>query len=237
VKKSIGILGGMGPLATVKAYELFIRLTKAECDNDHIPILVFGDSTIPDRTGAICDGCESPAPTVKKDLAIIDELGIDLVFIPCNTCHYYYDELQEGTKAEIVNMIRVTADYVQDNYKEMDCYVLGTKGTVEGKIYDRYLESSGNFRTLSAEEQETVMNSIYSIKERGPDHENVGNMVNMIRQKTSDRESVFILGCTELSVIKEELEAALPKAHFVDAMEVTVREIIKKLGYEVIGDR
>ena len=227
----------MGPLATVKAYELFIRLTKAECDNDHIPILVLGDSTIPDRTGAICNGCESPAPTVKKDLAIIDQLGIDLVFIPCNTCHYYYDELQESTKAEIVNMIQTTADYVLNRYKDTDCYVLGTKGTIEGKIYDRYLEGSGHFRILSAEEQETVMNSIYSIKEHGPDDENIGNLVSMIGQKTADRDGVFILGCTELSVIKDELEAALPKAHFVDAMEVTVREIIKKLGYEVIGDR
>lgn len=223
----------MGPLATVKAFELFITHTKAECDNDHIPILVFGDSSVPDRTCAIMRKGPSPVPELLENIRLIEKIGVEEVFIPCNTCHYFFDELQNNTSLHLINMVKETTQYIRKKYPQRECYVLGTDGTVNGKVYERYSDSQFKYQPLCREEQTSVMNVIYQIKNSGISDDVIDIMYRLIKKKNSNNNSVFILGCTELSVIKENLQKLLPEAVFVDAMEVAVCSVIKKMKYEI----
>ena len=229
----LAILGSMGPLATAKAFELFITHTKAACDGDHIPIMVFGDSSVPDRTCAIQGKGPSPVPTLVENLKLIESIGIQDVFIPCNTCHYYFDELQQSTSLHIINMVETTARYVQTKYPGTACYVLGTDGTVGGRVYERYFGADTDFRRFTPEEQAVVMNAIYGIKNRGVSDGIVASVSRLLADKTQAGGAVFILGCTELSVIKEQLQRLLPNAFLVDAMEVAVCATIQDLNYEI----
>ncbi len=229
----LAILGSMGPLATAKAFELFITHTKAACDGDHIPIMVFGDSSVPDRTCAILGKGPSPVPTLTENLKLIESVGIKDVFIPCNTCHYYFDELQQSTSLHLINMVELTARYVQKKYPGTACYVLGTDGTVDGKVYERYFGADTNYCRFTPDEQAVVMNAIYGIKNHGIGFDVVDGVCRLLNEKTKAGSAVFILGCTELSVIKEQIQHLLPNAFLVDAMEVAVCATIQELHYEI----
>ncbi len=229
----LAIVGSMGPLATAKAFESFITHTEAECDNDHIPILVFGDSSVPDRTCAILGKGPSPVPNLIENFRLIEKIGIKEVFIPCNTCHYFFDELQNNTSLHLINMVEETTQYIRNKYPQTECYVLGTDGTIFGRVYERYFNYQKTYHQFSREEQAVVMNAIYTIKNNGISDEIINSIYNLLKKKTEESNAVFIIGCTELSIIKERLQSLMPKAFLVDAMEVAVCATIRKLKYEI----
>ena len=96
-KKTIGILGGMGPEATVNLFNLIVSLTKAEKDNEHIPIIIINNPKIPDRTDAIINDRESPLPSLIKAAQKLEKVGADFIVMPCITAHYYYHLLYHRT--------------------------------------------------------------------------------------------------------------------------------------------
>ena len=88
-KKTIGILGGMGPLATADLFEKITLLTKAETDRDHIRVYIDSNTNIPDRTAAILNGGADPVPEMADALKHLEQCGADCVIMPCNTAHYF----------------------------------------------------------------------------------------------------------------------------------------------------
>ena len=101
----IGILGGMGPEATVDLFREITRLTPAEKDQDHVPVLVYSNSKIPDRTTAMLEGGEDPMPALIESARVLERAGAGVLVIPCNTAHYYLPELQKKVGIPILNMI------------------------------------------------------------------------------------------------------------------------------------
>ncbi len=94
-EKIIGILGGMGPAATLALYERIIALTPAQCDQDHLRVIIDSNPKIPDRTAAILGNGESPLPAMAESAKTLERAGADFIVIPCNTAHYWLDELQK----------------------------------------------------------------------------------------------------------------------------------------------
>ena len=95
----LGVIGGMGPLATVKFYDKVVLNTDAHNDNEHIDLVVLNHSTMPDRTRCIIEKKDLEfLNVIKKDLEILDNIGVDVVAIPCNTSHYFYDEFKKTLK-------------------------------------------------------------------------------------------------------------------------------------------
>ncbi|MBR5491436.1 MAG: amino acid racemase, partial [Oscillospiraceae bacterium] len=106
--KKLGILGGMGPLATCDLFKKVVENTVAGCDNEHIHIIIDNNSSIPDRTAAILRGGADPLPQMKASLQRLTEAGADVVIMGCNTAHYFYDALGEDCKVERLNMLYET---------------------------------------------------------------------------------------------------------------------------------
>ena len=94
MKKTIGILGGMGPLATADLFRKITMLTKAGCDNDHVRVYIDSNSAIPDRTAAILSGGKDPVPEMSSALRHLEACGADCIIMPCNTAHYFLPQLQ-----------------------------------------------------------------------------------------------------------------------------------------------
>ena len=195
----LGVIGGMGPLATVKFYDKIVLNTEAHNDNEHIDLIVLNHSTMPDRTRCIIENKDTEfLNEIKKDLEILDKIGVDVVAIPCNTSHYFYDEFKNFVNLRIINMIEETIlEIKRRGIKKVS--VFGTLGTLNSKVYNKYAEKNGiEVKELSVEDKKSVMDIIYKIKETN-NLENKGFIE--ILNKYCDEETVGIIACTELSLL------------------------------------
>ena len=222
----LGVIGGMGPLATVKFYDKVVLNTDAHNDNEHIDLVVLNHSTMPDRTRCIIEKKDLEfLNVIKKDLEILDNIGVDVVAIPCNTSHYFYDEFSKYTNLKIINMIEETIlEIKRRGVKQVA--VFGTIGTLNSKGYDKYAQKYGiEVKELSAEDKNSVMDIIYKIKE-------TNNLENKefieILNKYCDKDTIGIIACTELSLLD-----ICKSINTIDALDVLVNKSIELSGAKI----
>ena len=132
--KMLGILGGLGPMATVYFYELVTRHTKAACDQDHIHILIDNNTNIPDRTAALLSGGESPVPELQKSAARLTAMGAEGLMMPCNTAHCFHGDVQAVSEVPVLHMIELTREALEQ--RGVTCAgLLATNGTIQTGVY------------------------------------------------------------------------------------------------------
>jgi aspartate racemase len=222
----LGVIGGMGPLATVKFYDKVVLNTDAHNDNEHIDLVVLNHSTMPDRTRCIIEKKDLEfLNVIKKDLEILDNIGVDVVAIPCNTSHYFYDGFSKYTNLKIINMIEETIlEIKRRGVKQVA--VFGTIGTLNSKVYDKYAQKYGiEVKELSDEDKNSVMDIIYKIKE-------TNNLENKefieILNKYCDKDTIGIIACTELSLLD-----ICKSINTIDALDVLVNKSIELSGAKI----
>ena len=231
-KPILGVLGGLGPMASAYFYELIIAHTEASCDQDHIDIIINSHATTPDRTAFIMGRSkEDPLSVMVEDLAKMKTYGASLVAIPCNTAHYFYDKLKASTDLPILNIMEETAQRLSAlGVKKAG--ILATDGTVMTGTYDRYLAAHG-IDCLRPDEagQKTVMRIIYDQIKNGkaPDTNAFLSVAEELRARGAD---ALILGCTELSLIKKYI--CLPP-YFIDSLDVLADSTIRACGKTPVG--
>ena len=228
-KKSIGILGGMGPLATADLFRKIVTLTDAARDNDHIRIYIDDNATIPDRTAAILEGGPSPLPAMTDSLRKLESCGADCLVMPCNTAHYFLPQLQSLTKVPFLSMLQATAAACRDQFPDAVAGVLATRGTLKAGLYQQALEDAGvPFLIPEEEEQDALMRVIYDGVKAGKGPEVYGADMNAVVEALGRRGAgYFILGCTELSVYRS-LHSLPP--YYIDAMEILAEQAILRCG-------
>ena len=232
MKKTIGILGGMGPLATADLFRKIVMLTKATCDNEHIRIYVDSNAAIPDRTEAILHGGKSPVEEMRSALRNLESCGADCIIMPCNTAHCFLPELQRMTEIPFLDMTEITAECCAERFPGKCAAILATDGTIQTGIYDRAMEHRGvRWIHPNTEEQKTVMHLVYDVVKAGrpilPEQERWQDLLDSLRDRGAD---YFVLGCTELPVLAETLTVEGP---FVDPTEELARAAIRFCGYEL----
>ena len=161
-KKTLGIVGGVGPLATMFIGEMIVRRTKAAKDQDHVNSIITNNTRIPDRTAFIMGRSEdNPVPVMIDDMAKLSSIGAEIIIIPCNTAHTFYDELEMGSPVPVIHMIRETMKRAAQQ-GAVKVGVLATTGTVTSKVYQQAANEYGLEPVLpSPEIQEKVMSIIY----------------------------------------------------------------------------
>ena len=141
-RKVIGIIGGMGPMATADLFTKIIENTAAKTDQEHLHVLIDNNTDIPDRTACILAGSDAPlAPMVESARRLVDQ-GADVLIIPCNTAHYFHQGVQAAVDVPVLNMPQISARYCAD--RGLGCVgLLSTSGTVRARIYEPYFEALG----------------------------------------------------------------------------------------------
>ena len=233
MKKSIGILGGMGPLATADLLRKIVLLTKAEKDGDHIRIYIDDNPNIPDRTAAILSGGESPLPQMRASLNKLSFCGADCIILPCNTAHYFLPQLQSETDIPFISMLDATARACAARYPGKCAAVLATKGTLATGLYANALSvQSVEYLIPNEAEQDVLMHVIYDVikasKPFTPEKTAWKALLDGLRARGAD---YFILGCTELPIAAAE--AGTDDA-FIDPTEELAKAAIRFCGYEVV---
>ena len=230
--KILGVLGGMGPLATQLFYRQVIERTEASRDQDHVDMILFNHASMPDRTEAILAGkTEVLFAALAEDAKRLERYGAAAIAIPCNTSHYFADRLQREVSIPIINMIREAAKAVAESGKPVDCVgILATDGTIESGLYQKACEAYGLKPVVPTEKtQALVMKIIYEgIKAGKPVDYN--DFIRIEGELSANGCQAAILACTELSCFKETYR--LPD-YYIDAMEVLAERSIEACGKRV----
>ena len=197
-KKAIGIIGGMGPLATADLFEKIVLHTRASCDQDHLRVLIDNNTNIPDRTEAVLHGGADPAPELIRSARGLERQGAELLMMACNTAHCFYEAVQSAVSVPVLDMIRLTARALEERGIRT-AGLLATDGTVETGIYQRRFEGTG-IRLLTPDPagQRAVMDMAYRGVKAGRRDYDTGDARRAMEDLLRRGAEILILGCTEL---------------------------------------
>ncbi|MDM5250352.1 amino acid racemase [Lysinibacillus sp. G4S2] len=231
-KQTLGIIGGVGPLATMFIGEMIVRRTKATKDQEHLHTIIDNDTNIPDRTAFILDNTkENPVPVIVADAKKLASVGADVIAIPCNTAHTFYDDIVEGSPVPVLHMIRETAKRAYDLGAER-VGILATTGTLTSRMYQDALEEFGIKPVVPDDSmKEKVMSIIYDYVKAGKDvsQEDWQPIEEAMLVLNCDR---IVLGCTELSIVNRDLKLS---DKYIDSLIVLAERAILACGYEIVG--
>ena len=206
---SLGVIGGLGPMATAYLLELITDMTDARTDQEHLDAIIFNRPSVPDRTAYILDHTKpSPVPPMIDIAQKLEALGVCALATPCVTAHSFHDELQSSVHIPFI-------------------HIMATTGTVHMGLFQTALTDAGLSYVLPNDEmQQNVMSLIY-------DCVKAGEPADMVKFRAvsdalrADGCDAIILGCTEISIIKRDNELG---PGYLDALEVLARACILACG-------
>ncbi len=220
----LGILGGMGPLATVDFMQKMIALSQAATDQDHIPMLVHNVPQIPDRSACILQGGEDPFPTLLQGLKRLENAGAQCVVIPCNTAHYWFEALKEQASVPMISIVDVVCNELARR-GILNAGLMATNATVAAEIYKNRIHAMGG-QCLVPDDlgQQQVMTAIYDIK-AGRLEQGAQGMEMLFDALISEGAEAVILGCTEIPIGLASVARQKPEL-CVDATELLARACV-----------
>ena len=198
----LGVLGGMGPQATNTFYQYVIDRTDASCDQEHVNALILSDSEMPDRTAAILGSEEARQKVFSRLLAdarLLENAGCTAIAVPCNTSHFFLDEVQQNISIPIIHMIRETAKTLAKQGLRRPG-ILATDGTIQTSLYQKEFAAFGIEAVVpSPTAQDMVMSLIYDDIKAGRDGD-PQKFAAIHRDLQAQGCDCGVLACTELSV-------------------------------------
>lgn len=202
----LGIMGGMGPAATCDLYKKITEYTHACKDQEHIHIVIDSNVQIPDRTDYICGKGEDPRSEMIRSVIKLEMMGADYIVIACNTAHYFYDDIKKYTKANLLHMIRETAEFLKRTSPENKNFLLlSTEGTYASGVYKKaFIDYDLNLIEPTEKDKQTVMSWIYKVKS-GIFDVSRSEFDNFVCRYSKDKKIKVILGCTELPLLVESI--------------------------------
>ena len=226
----LGIIGGMGPMASAYFQELLVRMTDVRTDQEHLPTILLNVPTIPDRTAFILRRSEnSPVPVLREAAGTMEALGASCIAVTCVTSHCFYKQVAEQINIPWIHAVRETAAHLKEQGIKK-AGILATSGTIQTGLFQHFLEEACIGWEIPDEAgQNDVMSLIY-------DNVKAGRPVdldkfNRVTDKMMERGcEVNILGCTELPIVADTLPQAGP---FVDPTAELAKAAIRFCGYRV----
>ncbi|HZG51751.1 MAG TPA: amino acid racemase [Pyrinomonadaceae bacterium] len=227
---TIGILGGMGPEATNQLCALITAHTAVGKDQDHIPVITFNNSLIPDRVRAAYGGGESPAPEMIRTARVLEQAGADFLLMPCNLAHLFWGDVQAAVGIPILHLIEETVGYIAAHYPQCRRVgILASTPTLDSGLYHRSLQKHGmQLLAPEADEQaEHVMKAIYGERgiKCGYKDEPRALLTGAAERLTAAGAELIIAGCTEVSLV---LSSADSPFTVIDPLEIIARVAVAR---------
>jgi aspartate racemase len=211
-EKIVGIMGGMGPEATVDLFHKILAATPAKSDQEHLHILIDCNSKIPSRPKALLEGGPDPTPLLQSTARNLERAGADFLVVACNTAHLFYDRIVEAVRIPVLHIADEAIGEAQRRYPGLGSVgVLAGRGAIRLRLYQDRLEAKGIKAIVpSDEDQEIVVSVIYSVKagDKGPA---VREKIREVAQRLGrvGAQAVFT-GCTELPLVLEDGDVNIP---------------------------
>lgn len=231
--KKLGILGGMGPAASNEFVTRLVAKTPATKDQDHIPFVLWSDSTIPDRSTSMLNGDDKPLPYLLAGIQGLKIAGCTTIVIPCNTAHFWFSHLEKiaAWNAKIIHIVDSVTEALRDiNVTNDKIGIIGTKATIEYGLYQYKLNKLGwECITPTKEQMDTLVNpAINLIKASNMDqaHEMLMTVIHSLINKGA---KAVVLGCTEIPLsIRENTVQDTPIINSIDSLVMSAIKEFKK---------
>ena len=230
MKQKLGIIGGLGPMASAQFLELLTDKTDAATDQEHIEVFLYSRPQTPDRTAFLLGHSqESPYPVLLDSGRKLEAMGCGVLVMPCMTAYSFYPQLKSDLHARLINPITESAAVLRRRGMQK-VGIMATSGTLQVGTFQQALTDCGITPIVpDAANQAEVMSIIYDdVKSGKPaDMERFHSVAHSMRAQGAE---CVILGCTELSVIRQTQKIG---AGFLDAMVVLAECAIEACGYRV----
>ncbi|WP_090528106.1 aspartate/glutamate racemase family protein [Pseudobutyrivibrio sp. UC1225] len=225
MSKKLGIIGGLGPMATAYFMRRIIELTDAATDQENIEMIIYNCPSIPDRTGFILGTSgESPLPKITELAHNLEHANVDYIAMPCITAHYFHDQLADSVFIPVSNGIKEAAQYIYER-GITKVGIMATDGTASMHLFDSVFKDY-DIKCLYPDEagQKQVMSLIYDEVKAGKpvDMEKFFQVKSQLLEAGAE---IIVLGCTELSIVKRDNEVG-PKV--LDIVDVLAADCVKK---------
>jgi aspartate racemase len=230
----VGVIGGVGPLATAYFLQRVVQLTDADRDQEHVDMVVLNHATVPDRTEFVVGRSTlDPGPVLARDARRLERFGVSFLVMPCNTAHYFTQQVLDAITVPFVSIVDVTvAAALRRDPALATVGLLATAGTVASGVYaDAFAAHGIEIATPSAADQDLVNTVIYDQVKAGRPAD--PQVLRAVAARLVDRGAgVVVLGCTELSVAAVD-HGLLDEPPFLDSMDELVRATIVRAGHRV----
>ncbi len=228
-RPALGILGGMGPLATADFYRRLVERTPAGADQEHLPVLMWADPGVPDRTAALLGQGPSPVPAMVEGARWLHDAGATCIAIPCNTAHAYVAEIAKTTGAEVLDMITAALEAAREKTAGIRRVgILATRGTRLAGLYERAGARLGlTVIQVPPRVQEHHVDAAIRAVKAGTDFERSEQSIAVAAQvlQRQGAEAV-IAACTEIPLVSGRAAQVLP---LVDSTESLVEAALTRL--------
>jgi len=221
--KTIGVLGGMGPSATIEFFRRLVAATPAAVDHAHLRILIDNNPHVPDRTEAIFGRGPDPGPALAHMARGLAASGADFLTMPCNTGHVFQAAIRNAVSIPFIDMIEETAGVIVVKKAGL----LATTGTVHAELYREACDRHDIELVVPGDEdQELVMDIIRRVKAGGSGssvHDHAAAIADRLASRGAE---VVIAGCTEISLIPGD-GMPIKSIKWIDALDCLVEATIR----------
>lgn len=230
----IGVLGGMGPEATVAFYARIVASTRAARDQDHLRVIIDSNPEIPDRTAAVQGDQPSPLTMMVQSIAGLERAGVDFVVMPCVSAHIFVEELKERIRLPLLSILDVVSDEIQSDSRRIGRVgLLATTGTVKAGLFQKRLLASGIDVVLpESSDQEAVMRAIYAVKS-GKGRAEARDTLRLAANRLLLRGAQgIVLGCTEIPLVLDATDLPAP---VFDSLTMLAQATVRAAGREPLS--
>lgn len=226
-EKVVGVLGGMGPLATADFYTKLVRLTPARTDQDHLRVIIDSNPKIPDRTAGLQGRGPDPTPHLVATAKALARAGAEVIAIPCNSAHAYLEQIRRSVRIPVLDIMEeVAAAVAALAPRPRTVGLLATPGTIRARLYHRALAARGiDVVDPTGIEGEGLLHAIKAVK--------AGDLGPAVRARVRDTAAALIrrgadaivLGCTELPLVMGSQDASVP---VLDGTELLAAAVVRE---------
>lgn len=227
---TVGILGGMGPLATADFYRCLIEATPAATDQEHLHVIIDADPRVPDRSAALRGHGEDPTPWLVRGAQRLATVGATIIAVPCNTAHAFLPAVRTQVPVPILDMVAETASAMARCYPATaQAGLLATRGTIESRLYhDAFARHGVQVLVPDNESQSLEVDAAIALVKGGDDLPRAAQLLRdaagKLRQEGAE---LLVAGCTEIPVV---LRAATLDLPLIDATQVLVQAVLREVG-------
>ena len=222
--KRVGILGGMGPDATVLLMQKVIAGVNVDDDHDHIPMIVHQNTQVPSRIKRLLEGNgDNPAPVLKQMALELEQLNCDLLAMPCNTAHYYYDEICEKLSVPLLNMIQLSAKTLFEHQLSR-IGILASPAVKQLSLFEGFFKCY-DLESHFPDDDDRLLKIIKAIKNGSLNQSIIEEYKSQVFRLKDLNCDGFLVACTELSILKPHMPKSIT---FLDSLDCLAEAIILK---------
>jgi aspartate racemase len=216
--KRLGILGGMGPAASAEYITRLVAQTPATCDQEHIPFVLWNEPRTPDRSTSLRNGDDRPLPYLLQGIQVLKDAGCNFVVIPCNTAHFWYDELIKF-RVPIIHIVDSVAYSLCDaDVNSGTIGIIGTQATIELGLYQNHL-TDWNCIVPTQDEMDNIVQPAIDLVKAGDMIKSHTMLMSVVDSLIARGARAVVLGCTEIPLaIRENNQNGIPLINSIDSL-------------------